>query len=239
VTKVGTLNESNRAAWLERVLKDIPPGLRILDAGAGEQQYRQFCSHLVYVSQDFARYDGKGNNTGLQMGAWDQSKLDVISDISSIPLEDASFDAIMCVEVLEHLPNPLLAIKEFNRLLKEGGRLIITAPFGSLTHFAPYHFSTGFNTYYYEQHLKENGFDITEITANGNYFEALAQEMRRIPFAADKYSHERISIVERLCIKYLLKMLERLSDNDTGSSTLLCHGYHVLARKTTAAVQRL
>ncbi len=239
MTKVGTHNESNRTAWLERVLKGLPPGLRILDAGAGEQQYRMFCSHLDYVSQDFARYDGKGNNTGLQMGAWDQSKLDIISDISSIPLEDASFDAIMCVEVLEHLPNPLLAIKEFNRLLKEGGRLIITAPFGSLTHFAPYHFSTGFNTYYYEQHLIENGFDISEITANGNYFETVAQEIRRIPFAADKYSHERISIVERLCIKYLLKMLQRLSDNDTGSSTLLCHGYHVLARKTTAAVQRL
>ena len=219
--------------------KRAPSGLAYSRCRSREQQYRMFCSHLDYVSQDFARYDGKGNNTGLQMGAWDQSKLDIISDISSIPLEDASFDAIMCVEVLEHLPNPLLAIKEFNRLLKEGGRLIITAPFGSLTHFAPYHFSTGFNTYYYEQHLIENGFDISEITANGNYFETVAQEIRRIPFAADKYSHERISIVERLCIKYLLKMLQRLSDNDTGSSTLLCHGYHVLARKTTAAVQRL
>lgn len=71
---------------------------RILDAGAGELAYKHFCSHLHYVSQDFAQYDGKGNASGLQMGTWDQSNLDIISDITSIPEKDASFDAIMCIK---------------------------------------------------------------------------------------------------------------------------------------------
>lgn len=52
----GLNNESNRVEWLENILKKIPAGLRILDAGAGEQQFKKFCSHLQYISQDFAQY---------------------------------------------------------------------------------------------------------------------------------------------------------------------------------------
>ena len=132
------INQQNREIWLEEALKKIPTGSRILDAGAGELRYKEFCEHLNYVSQDFAQYNGEGDSKGLQTGTWDQTKLDIISDITEIPELDDSFDAIMCVEVFEHLPDPTLAIKEFARLLKSGGTLIITAPFCSLTHFAPY-----------------------------------------------------------------------------------------------------
>ena len=166
----GTNNEANRLRWLEAALKKIPAGSRILDAGAGELDKKKFCSHLNYVSQDFGQYDGKGDGKGLQTKGWDNSKLDIVSDITSIPEPDASFDAIMCIEVFEHIPDPIAAVKEFSRLLRTGGHLIITAPFCSATHFAPYHFSTGFNRYFYEKHLTENGFVISEINENGDFF---------------------------------------------------------------------
>lgn len=118
---VGTQNQSNREAWLEKTLKNIPSGSRILDAGAGELKYKPLCQHLNYVSQDFAQYNGEGDGKGLQTGAWDQTKLDIISDITAIPEPDGSFDAVMCIEVFEHLPEPIKAIKEFSRLLKGGG----------------------------------------------------------------------------------------------------------------------
>ena len=146
---VGKNNEVNRNKWIEVTLKKVPSGLRILDAGAGNQQFRRFCLHLVYVSQDFGKYDGKGDEVGLQTGEFDYGKTDIVSDIIAIPQPDASFDAIMCTEVLEHLPMPEAAIQEFSRLLKDSGHLILTAPFCSLTHFAPYHYTTGFNRYYY------------------------------------------------------------------------------------------
>lgn len=117
----GTRNQATREAWLERTLASIPAGSRILDAGAGELQYKRFCSHLQYVSQDFGQYDGQGDGIGLQKGSWDQSRLDIISDITAIPEPDASFDAIMCIEVLEHLPAPVDALRELIRLLKPGG----------------------------------------------------------------------------------------------------------------------
>lgn len=231
--KVGTLNETNRIAWIEKTLKKVPRGSKILDAGAGQQQFKKFCLHLKYVSQDFAKYDGKGNKKGLQTKTWDNSNLDIISDIVSIPRPKESFDAILCTEVFEHLPNPLLALKEFSRLLKKGGYLIITAPFCSLTHYSPYHFYTGFNRYFYDTHLPKFNFKIIEIKSNGNFFEYIAQEIRRVPEVKKTYVDSfPKNIFESIAHKVTLYFLDRWTKKDEGSDELLCFGYHVLARKT-------
>jgi SAM-dependent methyltransferase len=227
----GATNECVRERWLEMTLRSIPKGSSILDAGAGTQRYRKFCDHLNYVSQDFGEYDGKGDSAGLQTGAFNYGRLDIVSDITSIPKPDAYFDAIMCIEVLEHVPDPIQAIKEFARLLKPNGYLVLTSPFCSLTHFAPYHFSTGFNKYWYEKHLKDNYFSITEMTSNGNYFEYLAQEISRLPSIARRYSKRKPFIFESLSISIIKRMLLRFSDSDKNSSEILCFGYHVVARK--------
>jgi ubiquinone/menaquinone biosynthesis C-methylase UbiE len=227
---VGTTNESARVKWIEETLKKIPEGLTILDAGAGELQFKKFCSHLKYIAQDFGQYSGDGE-IGLQTGSWDNSRLDIVSDIVSIPLPDHSLDAIMCTEVLEHIPDPVRAIKEFNRLVKPGGYLLITAPFASLTHFAPYHFASGLSRFFYEKHLSENGFEIKDLQLNGNFFEYVAQENRRIKTVAAKYAGKKINIFQKIIIHLNLLVLQGLSKKDKGSSELLCYGIHVFARK--------
>lgn len=228
--RVGTTNEEDRVRWIESTLKKIPADLTLLDAGAGESQFKKFCSHLKYIAQDFGQYDGDGD-VGLQTGNWDNTKLDIISDITAIPLPNASVDAIMCTEVFEHIPDPIAAVKEFNRLLKPGGYLLITAPFASLTHFAPYHFASGLSRFWYEKHLPENNFIIDELALNGNYFEYIAQENRRIKRMALRYAGRRINIFEKVIIHLNLYLLQRLSKRDKGSSELLCYGVHVFARK--------
>jgi ubiquinone/menaquinone biosynthesis C-methylase UbiE len=228
---VGTHNERTRVAWIEQALRRIPAGGRILDAGAGEQQLKRFCSHLQYVAQDFAQYNGRGDGVGLQTGAWDQTKLDIVSDIASIPEPDQSFDAIMCTEVFEHIPHPVEALREFTRLLRPGGYLLITAPFCSLTHFAPFHYYTGFSPYFYEHYLPLNGFTILDLQLNGNFFEYMGQETRRIPWMAAKYAGNRLRIWEWLALKVLLRALQRLTDYDKDSAELLHFGCHVLAQK--------
>ena len=156
--------------------------------------------------------------------------MDIISDITSIPQPDASFDAIMCIEVFEHLPEPIAAIKEFSRLLKKNGSLILTAPFCSLTHFAPYHFYSGFNKYFYEKHLPENSFEICEISPNGDYFDYLAQELRRIYSVAIKYGGYKNRNLDKY-VKKILPLLQQMSEVGKPSSELLCFGYHILAKK--------
>jgi SAM-dependent methyltransferase len=165
------------------------------------------------------------------MDSWDYGKLDIICDITNIPRPDHSFDAILCTEVFEHIPDPISAIKEFSRLLKPGGKLILTAPFCSMTHFAPYHFATGFNRYFYETQLTLNGFNISSITPNGNYFSYLAQEINRMPHVAVNFGLGRINFLGKIAISYLNKYLVRLATNDNQSSELMCFGYHVVAVK--------
>jgi SAM-dependent methyltransferase len=231
VSVVDADNETNRREWIRQQLEAIPPGGRILDAGAGPQQYRRYCSHLRYVSQDFAQYDGEGDGAGLQVKDFNYPRLDIVSDVTAIPEADASFDAILCSEVLEHVPDPIAAIREFSRLLRAGGILIVTAPFASLTHFSPYHFSTGFSRYWYEEHLVSNGLTIGTIEASGSYFSYLAQEVARVPSISQVYARHRLSLPARATLFCVRSLLVRLSVLDRGSSELLCYGYHVVARK--------
>jgi len=232
IIEVGTKNQSNREKWLKTTLNKIPKGKKILDAGAGELQYKKFCKHLNYVSQDFGGYDGKGDDKGLQMQSWDNSKLDIVSDIAKIPVKDSSFDAIMCIEVLEHIPHPAESIKEFSRIIKPNGYLIITAPVSSLTHFAPYYFYNGYSQYWYEKYLLDFGFKITELQFNGNWFEAIAQELRRTPFMISEYaSSAKWTRADKIAMNRLLKTLQRSSNEDKGSEILQSHGIHVLARR--------
>ena len=228
---VGTSNAATRDTWVAQALAALPPGTRLLDAGAGECQYKKHCGHLKYVAQDIAVYDGKGE-AGLHTGDWSFAHIDIVSDILDIPEPDASFDAVLCTEVLEHLPDPVRALDEMARLLRPGGMLILTAPFWSLTHFAPYHYATGFNRYFYEFHLGRLGFDIVDMIPNGNFFECVAQELRRVADMARQFAgEEKPTALERNATQVVLAMLERMSSRDTGSPEMLHFDYQVRAVK--------
>jgi hypothetical protein len=66
---------------------------------------------------------------------------------------------------------------------------------------------------------------------NGNYFEYIAQELRRVEHVAGRYASSRMSFVENFCVRLLLSALERFSVRDSGSEELLCFGCHVTAVK--------
>jgi ubiquinone/menaquinone biosynthesis C-methylase UbiE len=232
----GTNSDQARIDWVSKALKSIPSGQRILDAGAGELRLKPYCAHLEYVSQDFCQYEGAGDGKALQTGAWDTTRIDIVSNIVSIPVPDASFDVVLCSEVLEHIPNPVAAIQEFARVLKPGGTLLLTAPFCSLTHFAPYHFAAGLNRYWYEEHLPANDIHIQEITPNGNWFEFMGQELSRARFVSRTYSSALLGWLMLAASYPLRAMLALLSEGDRGSSQLLCYGYMVKARKHTVPV---
>jgi ubiquinone/menaquinone biosynthesis C-methylase UbiE len=165
---------------------------------------------------------------GLQRENWDTSRIDIVSDITMIPVPDASFDAILCSEVLEHVPDPTQALDEFARLLKMDGKLILTAPFSSLVHMAPYHYCSGFSRYWYEHHLPLRGFKIEELSSNGDWFAYVEQELKRLG------SMERRRGNWRWPLAYAYSSLGVLYFKLRGgmcAADLACFGWHCVAVK--------
>lgn len=225
-------NESARIAWVQEQLAAVPAGSRLLDAGAGEQRYRPYCSHLRYVAQDFGAYDGHGDGAGLQTGSWNYTGIDIVCDIASIPEPAGSFDAILCTEVLEHVPNPSEVLAEFHRLLRTDGKLILTAPFASLVHFAPHFYATGFSRYWYEYHVSNKGFALEKLTPNGDWFDVLYQETLRLPRMAARESRLAaiLSLPSTAAMLAVLR-LRQLFVSGGKTSDVAAFGYHCVARK--------
>ena len=148
-------NEIGRSLWVRRQLALIPEGAVLLDAGCGSQQYRRFCDHVEYRAQDFGQYvtdevsgftAGIGGAEGYRYG-----QLDYTGDIWAIDEQSGYFDAILCTEVFEHIPYPNETLREFARLLRPGGTLILTLPSNCLRHMDPYFFYSGFSDRYLQK----------------------------------------------------------------------------------------
>jgi SAM-dependent methyltransferase len=52
----------------------------------------------------------------------------IACDMHALPYPTATFDTVICCETVEHLPRPLVALAEVARVLKPGGRLLLTTP---------------------------------------------------------------------------------------------------------------
>jgi SAM-dependent methyltransferase len=101
-------------AGLERLARElhVPPGGRVLDYGCADVPYR----HFFPADADYVAADLPGNpDATLQLRA-----------DGSVPLEDASVDAVLSTQVLEHVADPRLYLAECFRVLRPGGRLLLS-----------------------------------------------------------------------------------------------------------------
>jgi SAM-dependent methyltransferase len=62
---------------------------------------------------------------------------DLLADVHRLPFREETFDIVLCTEVLEHLDAPDSALRELHRVLKPGGKLLLTTPFAYAIHYAP------------------------------------------------------------------------------------------------------
>lgn len=132
---------------------------RLLDAGAGKLSYRHLVHPLCkeYKSMDFHKT---------------HPELDYLSDIQSMPLENESFDTVLSAEVLEHVPDPEKALREIYRVLKPGGKLVISIPHLMYMHNEPNDFYR-YTKYGLRTLLERVGFRVEYLEASGSIFSFL------------------------------------------------------------------
>jgi ubiquinone/menaquinone biosynthesis C-methylase UbiE len=168
--RVFQFNRSLRDQWVREQASLVPPGAQVLDVGAGRGPYRRMFSHCDYKAHDFA---AEPNTVG------HYTSLDYCTDILSLPVPNERFDVVLCTEVLEHVPEPIAAVREMARVLKPGGLLLVSSPLGSELHQDPFHYYGGYTPHWYRRFLPAAGIEIENIAANRGFFSYFAQEGQR------------------------------------------------------------
>jgi ubiquinone/menaquinone biosynthesis C-methylase UbiE len=137
---------------------------RVLDAGAGIAPYRHLFDHVKYEAADFAQVDKE------------YAQLDYVCDMTSIPVEDETFDLVFSSQVFEHLPEPIVALKEYRRILKPGGEAWVSAPLFYEEHEQPYDFHR-YTQFAWRRMADEAGMEIRELEWLEGYYGTLAHQM--------------------------------------------------------------
>lgn len=150
---------------IERSVALLAPHLRgeLLDVGCGRQPY---LSYFVNASRRRAcDFDAKRGNVDFACPAHD------------IPLPNQELDSIVCTEVLEHVPNPQEVWREFARVLKPGGKVLLAAPMYWPAHELPYDFfrHTGYGLV---RLANDAGFDVLKLYPRGGVWAFLAQAIQ-------------------------------------------------------------
>jgi SAM-dependent methyltransferase len=127
----------------------------VLDAGSGRGAWRRTIleTATTYESIDMApRHD--------HVPTW----VGDISDMGQVP--DARYDTVVCHQVLEHVRRPAAALEHMRRVLKPGGRLIVSAPHLSRRHELPHDY------FRYTQEglastMSDAGFSVEQVVTYG------------------------------------------------------------------------
>lgn len=173
VRKIFHPNDYHRDDAVRQFAESLPIGARVLDAGAGSCRYRPLFAHCEYHAADKRPVPADPR----YHGAFPEN---FCGDIESLPRHwFESFDAVICCEVLEHHPEPQYVVRELRRVLKRGGRLLLTAPLTSGVHMAPDHYCSGFSKSWYAHVLEESGLNCISVKPNGGFFWLYGQESQR------------------------------------------------------------
>lgn len=152
-------------------------------------------------------------------------KTDLLADIYSIPITNNKINSAMCIQVMEHLKYPAKALKEINRIMKPGGKILITAPQGCALHDEPYDFFR-YTPYSLRFLLEESGFEIIDIKPRGGYFWYMANRMKYMKKFSPKIIRPLVTVLFSFFIPLMLFYLD-----DIDKEKKLTLGYSVIAVK--------
>ncbi len=143
----------------------LSEGIKILDLGGVRNAKRgEFSVENYNVVYQFANLSSS-------------AQPDFLCDATQVPVPDASYDVVILSEVLEHVMEPYLVLKEVHRILKPGGKVFISVPYCFYYHPNP----TDFGRYteeYYHLHLNNLNYENIQIEKHGLFWSTIADMLK-------------------------------------------------------------
>jgi SAM-dependent methyltransferase len=204
---------------LDRFIASHATGRRTLDIGAQNGPYAAHFPHRVALD--------------IRPGIGVQ----IIGDTQALGIADATFDVVLCTEVLEHLPQPQQAVDEMFRVLKPGGQLLLTTRFLFPIHDAPHDYFR--YTKYGLRHLLRR-FEVLELHEETDAVGTLAVLVQRLGMQAQTLGWRPLRAIWLLAAQ-AVRPLSFLITEEYGDSRrttpergIMTSGYHVACRKPEA-----
>lgn len=201
---------------LDLFLKNYATESRVLDVGSGGSSYGRFFPNRLTVDIDPDR------------------KPDIVADAEHLPFEDGEFELILCTEVLEHVKNPFNVEKELYRVLKPGGRLILTTRFVYPIHDSPHDYWR-----YTKYGLKElfKNWKFIELKEESENFSAIAILLQRIAFQSTLRFNSFLKFVIFI-LAWIINKLNFLTVREYGDikkqtieKNIFTTGYYIVVEK--------
>jgi SAM-dependent methyltransferase len=197
------IKKSPHRTRLETLLKASLPTLHdsMLDIGSRNRRY----DHLL-KSRPIAVDIVENKSLDVQHG-----------DVTNLQFRTSTFDAVICLEVLEYVSDPRRAVNEIARVLKVGGTVVLSVPFMFKEHEDVQRYTGG----YLKELLRD--FDIKQFAAVGGSWTVILTiwwgKAKTIRFKPFRY----------FCTALLLPFL--LSRSNQFKYTRYASGYFVVATK--------
>jgi SAM-dependent methyltransferase len=207
---------------------------RLLDVGCGTRPYALIYDPLVEMSV----------GTEVTYSPHGLQNADIICPAERLPFADASFDTVLCTEVLEHTRDPSAVIQEIRWILRPGGYLLLSVPFIYPIHEAPYdHWR--FTSYGLRLLCTDAGLEVIYVHPKGGIGATLivlwANLAVRGVNAVSKLLRQSIPLRDRRTIRWLLSFPQRIYlwlrnstavvGIDKAIGDFLTPGYFLVARR--------
>lgn len=186
---------------------------RILDVGCGEMPFRPL-------------FEGRGNRVfGLDhpRSLHLNKRIEIFGSALVLPVRTGSIDAVICFQVLEHVPEPLDLLKEARRALRPGGHLILTAPHIWNVHEQPHDYFR-YTQYGLEHLFKKAGFEIVEVRPMAGYFVTTAARFCYFLAHFDRWGGQIVVKPLYLIVQSLGWLLDRVYCDTTETWNYLAVG---------------
>ena len=116
----------NLRRWMAAELRDLANDAPVLEVGCGDAS---FTAELAKYSPSVTAIDISAGQIAENVARWPGITFRQHDVAESLPFADGTFEVVWCSEVLEHLFAPAFALREMHRVLRPGGRLLVTVPY--------------------------------------------------------------------------------------------------------------